>query len=163
MKIGVVSDTHGHVEFALPAVELLRQEGVEQVLHCGDIGSTEIVQLFADWPTHFVFGNTDYGYEPLITAMTSLGHTCHEMFGDFKLASRRIALLHGHEGWRLSESISSGDYDLVCSGHTHQRTLQQSGRTTVLNPGALYRASEHTIAIVDLATMSVVHQTVDAE
>jgi len=162
MRIGVVSDTHGHVEFALPAVERLRQENVEQVLHCGDIGSPQIVQLFAEWPTHFVFGNTDYGYEPLITAMSGLGHTCHELFGDFELAGRRIALLHGHERWRLSEAISSGDYDLVCSGHTHQKNLQRAGGTTVLNPGALYRASEHTIAIVDLATMTVEHLTVDA-
>lgn len=162
MRIGVVSDTHGHLEFALPAVELLRREGVEQVLHCGDIGSPEIVRLFADWPTHFVFGNTDHEQAPLIAAMTELGHTCHGLFGDFELARRRIALLHGHERWRLSESISSGDYDLVCSGHTHKRNLQQSGRTTVLNPGALYRASEHTFAIVDLATMTVVHKTVDA-
>ncbi len=163
MRIGVVSDTHGHVEFALPAIELLRHEGVEQVLHCGDIGSPEIVRLFADWPTHFVFGNTDYGYESLIGAMNDAGHTCHDLFGDFELAGRRIALLHGHEGWRLNDAISSSDYDLVCSGHTHQRKLQQSGRTTILNPGALYRASEHTFAIVDLATMMVAHRTVAAD
>ena len=162
MRIGVVSDTHGHLEFARPAVDILRREGVEQVLHCGDIGSPEIVRLFADWPTHFVFGNTDYGYGPLQQAMSELGHTCHDLFGDLSLADRRIAVLHGHENWRLSEAISSGDYDLVCSGHTHERNLQQAGRTTVLNPGALYRASEHTIAIVDLATMDVVHRIVDA-
>ncbi len=160
MRIGVVSDTHGHLEFARPAVELLRRENVEQVLHCGDIGSPEIVRLFADWPTHFVFGNTDYGYGTLIDAMNELGHTCHDLFGDFELAGRHIALLHGHESWRLSDAIQSGNYDLVCSGHTHQKHLQQSGSTTVLNPGALYRASEHTIAIVDLATMTVTHQAI---
>ncbi|MBI1313252.1 YfcE family phosphodiesterase [bacterium] len=162
MRIGVVSDTHGHVEFALPAVELLRQEDVEQVLHCGDIGSTGIVRLFADWPTHFVFGNTDDRRESLIDAMSELGHTCHHLFGDFELAGRRIALLHGHETWRLSELISCGNYDLVCSGHTHERKLQRCNGTTILNPGALHRARQHTIAIVDLATMDVDHQTVDA-
>ncbi len=160
MRIGVVSDTHGHVEFAQPAVELLRTEQVEQVLHCGDIGSREIVQLFTDWPTHFVFGNTDYSTDSLSAAMGERGHTCHDLYGELELAGRRIALLHGHDSWRLSESITSGTFDLVCSGHTHQRKLQQVGRTTVLNPGALYRASEHTIAIVDLNDMTVEHRIV---
>ena len=57
MIIGIVSDTHGHVEFARPAMRMLESCQVELVIHCGDIGSPEIVELFAPWPAHFVFGN----------------------------------------------------------------------------------------------------------
>ena len=63
MRIGIVSDTHGHVEFTLPAVRLLESLEVERVLHCGDIGSTGVVEAFAGWPTDFVFGNCDYRQE----------------------------------------------------------------------------------------------------
>ncbi|MGH8164977.1 MAG: metallophosphoesterase family protein, partial [Rhodanobacteraceae bacterium] len=39
MRIGVVSDTHGHALNALDAVRLLESLDVELVIHCGDIGS----------------------------------------------------------------------------------------------------------------------------
>jgi hypothetical protein len=59
MLLGVVSDTHGHVQNAQAAVRMLENLEVEVVLHCGDIGSQAIVPLFKKWPTHFVFGNVD--------------------------------------------------------------------------------------------------------
>ena len=65
-----------------------------------------------------------------------------------------IALLHGHEGKRFMQAIKSGDYDLVCYGHTHAAEFHHEGRTLVLNPGALYRANPHSVAIMDLATMT---------
>ncbi len=59
MRVGIVSDTHGHVELTRPAVRMFESLEVDRVLHCGDIGSTEVVELFAAWPTDFVFGNCD--------------------------------------------------------------------------------------------------------
>jgi predicted phosphodiesterase len=41
----------------------------------------------------------------------------------------------------------------VCYGHTHVAESHLEGRTLVLNPGALYRATPHSIATVDLQTM----------
>jgi len=35
---------------------MLESLDVETVLHCGDIGSIAVVELFAAWPTHFAFG-----------------------------------------------------------------------------------------------------------
>jgi putative phosphoesterase len=68
MKIGVVSDTHGHVSYTLEAVRMLESLAVELVIHCGDIGTAEIVDLFAAWPTHFVFGNVDHS--PFLEALS---------------------------------------------------------------------------------------------
>jgi uncharacterized protein len=65
MRIGVVSDSHGHVEFVRPAVRMLESLEVECVLHCGDIGTPAVVGLFAPWPTHFVFGNCDSDRRPV--------------------------------------------------------------------------------------------------
>ena len=49
--------------------------------------------------------------------------------------------------------IASGDYDLVCYGHTHAAEQHREGKTLVLNPGALYRADPHSLAVVELETL----------
>ncbi|PQO44528.1 YfcE family phosphodiesterase [Blastopirellula marina] len=153
MQIGIVSDTHGQEAFAQAAAHMLQSFSVEQVLHCGDIGSTGIVEIFSKWPTHYVFGNTDDARDVLQEAIEERGGTCHGVAGDIELAGRRIGMTHGDDGSLLMRMIRSREYDLVCSGHTHRTLVRQEGETLVLNPGALFRASQHTIAIVDLETM----------
>lgn len=65
MRIGVLSDTHGQLAFTRQAVAMLESCEVEQVIHCGDIGSVDVVRLLAPWPTHFVFGNCDGNWDEL--------------------------------------------------------------------------------------------------
>jgi putative phosphoesterase len=150
MRLGVVSDTHGHVELTRPAVRMLESLEVDAVLHCGDIGSVEVVELFAAWPTHFVFGNCDYATAEFEAAIRRAGQTCHGLFGDLEFDGVRVALLHSHERQRFRQAIDSGDYRLVCYGHTHVAAIDGRGATIVLNPGAIYRAEPHSIAVVDL-------------
>lgn len=153
MRIGVVSDTHGHVANTLAAINLLESLEVARVLHCGDIGTETIPPLFEVWPTDFVFGNCDYDRDRLAAAIQHPNRTCHGVFGDLTIGKRRIALLHSDDHRKFREVIQSGTYDLVCYGHTHAAKIEQVGRTTVLNPGALYRANPHSLAIVDLESM----------
>jgi uncharacterized protein len=150
MRLGILSDTHGHVELTRPAVRMFESLDVHTVLHCGDIGSVAIVELFAAWPTHFVFGNCDYDHHQFAAAIGQAGQTCHGLFGDLELAGVRIALLHSHERRRFRETINSGNYGLVCYGHTHVAASDRHGGTLVVNPGAIYRADPHSVAIVDL-------------
>ncbi len=157
MMIGVVSDTHGHVEYTRQAVRMLESCDVGLVLHCGDIGSPAVVELFRGWPTHFVFGNVDTRPLDLRQAIEAAGLVCHERFGTLEAGGRRIAFLHGDDERRLTETIDDQAYDLVCYGHTHQAETHGVGKTTVLNPGALYRAQPHSFALVDLAQMDVTH------
>ncbi|QDT67289.1 phosphodiesterase [Planctomycetes bacterium MalM25] len=150
MRIGVVSDTHGSVAHTRPAIRMLESLEVEAALHCGDIGSEEVIELFAPWPTHFVFGNCDYDHAELRRAIEAAGQTCHGLFGEVELGGVRIALLHSHERSRFEEAIASDRYGLVCYGHTHVADQEQHGETLVLNPGALYRANPPSIAVVEL-------------
>lgn len=161
MRLGIVSDTHGHLESARAAVRVLNSEQVDAVLHCGDIGSPEVVALFAAWPTHFVFGNVDYDEGELSQAIEGAGQTCHGRFGALELAGRKIALLHSDDRELFEQTIESGEWDLLCYGHTHIPEQHKAGRTLVLNPGALYRAKPKTLAIVDLATLTAVHLPVE--
>jgi len=150
MRIGVISDTHGHIPQTRKAVRMLESLEVEAVQHCGDIGTQEIVGMLAAWPTHYVFGNCDADRQTLRAAIDAAGQTCHEEFGELELAGVQIALLHSHNRQQFLQAIDSGDYDLVCYGHTHVAANDQQGSTTVLNPGAIYRASPHSIAVVEL-------------
>lgn len=152
-RIGVVSDTHGHVTYAREAVRMLESLDVQAVLHCGDIGTAEIVNLFARWPTHFVFGNTDHDRRTLEAAIMTAGQTCHNRFGSLELSGRQIALLHGDDTRALVDARNSGRYDLVCYGHTHMAEQHRQGPTLVLNPGALYRANPHSFALVTLSDL----------
>ncbi len=64
MKLGVISDTHAHYLHTCEAIRMLESLEVDEVIHCGDIGSREIIPLFAAWPTHFILGNVDGDDEP---------------------------------------------------------------------------------------------------
>ena len=161
MIVGVVSDTHGHVEGTRSAVRLLESCEVQLVIHCGDIGSPEIVALFERWPTHFVFGNVDTPPTRLRQAIEAAGQTCHERFGVLELSGRRIAFLHGDDGARLRETSDSGEYDLVCYGHTHRAEQHRNGQTRIVNPGALFRAQPHSLAIARLPQLEITHITLE--
>jgi len=134
---------------------MLQEFPVEAVLHCGDIGTTEIVSVFKPWPTHYVFGNVDYDVQSLRAAIRKAGHTCHERFGSLELAGTKIALLHSDDEAAFRAAATSGEYQLVCYGHTHVAKQQIIGQTLVLNPGALYRATPHTLALVELPGLTV--------
>lgn len=151
--IGVVSDTHAQVENARAGVRMLESFEIQAVLHCGDIGSPAVMALFEKWPAHFVLGNTDHDPRGLAATVSGPEHRFHGRFGAIELLGKKIALLHGDDYRLLRESIASGQYDVVCSGHTHIPHCETVGSTLVLNPGALYRANPHTLAILDLETM----------
>lgn len=153
MRLGVVSDSHGHVELVRPAIRMLESLEVDRVLHCGDVGSAEVVEQFAPWPTGFVFGNCDSNRAELAAAIERAGQTCHGEFGALEIAGQRVALLHGDDRRRFQEAIRSGRWDLICHGHTHVAAVERIGDTLVLNPGALYRANPHSLAVVEMATL----------
>jgi uncharacterized protein len=155
MLLGVVSDTHGDLERTRAAVTMLETLEVGLVLHCGDIGSPEIIPLFERWPTHFVFGNCDFDRGPLQKAIEAAGQTCHQLFGTLELESLQIAFLHGDDSRLLRESAASNRWDMICYGHTHIARQQWQGKTLVLNPGAVHRANPHSIAAVELPTRAV--------
>lgn len=153
MQIAVVSDTHGQVQYTVEAIRVIERRNPDLVLHCGDIGGPILVPLFAGRETRFVFGNVDEP-ETLRAMIRDAGLTCDEFFGEFDIEGRRIAFLHGHDEHRLRETIGSGAYDLVCHGHTHRRRWEVVGKTWVLNPGAIYRATPHSIAFVRLPDLT---------
>jgi putative phosphoesterase len=153
MRIGVMSDTHGDVWAARDAVRVFEDHQVHLVLHCGDVGAN-VMQEMRGMTSHFVRGNTDSA-EGLQQALSSDKQTFHGHIGELEFAGRKIAFLHGDDERMMRDLISSQKWDLICFGHTHKTSQALCGKTMVLNPGALHRTAEPSVAIVKVPEMTV--------
>lgn len=158
MLLGILSDTHGHVQRSAAAAQLLLEAGVESVVHCGDIGSeavlVELASVFG--PAHVgvsaVLGNVDWMADGLMAFPASTGVAVVGQRAEVDLAGKRGVVLHGHEARALRNALHSGEYDYVFTGHTHVKQDERFGKTRLINPGAVYRAAEPSIATLDVTT-----------
>lgn len=124
MKIGVISDTHNFLD---PKIHRLF-EGVDHVLHAGDIGSVHITTELAQIaPVTAVLGNTDQFLPFRETEVVDLGgrrYLVHHIVG------------HPHA---LAEPVRSRvareQPDVVVFGHTHKAFCQMFGGILYFNPG----------------------------
>ncbi len=152
MKIAILSDTHNQTERVRQALNVLRGVGVSLVLHCGDIEDPPIVKLFRDFDAHFVFGNCDWDHAGLAKMITHIRATLHENYGHLEVDGKQIAFVHGHDRALLTDLEQADCYDYLFHGHTHVAAHRLTGRTRVINPGALHRAPVKTFVILDPAT-----------
>src|SRR5262249_55331469 len=146
------SDTHSRYRTVAAALALIRDRGIEWILHCGDIEDAPTVRLFEGFTTHFVFGNCDSEREELRQAMHETGAVLHDHFGHLELGGRKIAWLHGDNPRLFRDVENSGHYDYLFYGHTHHAEQHRTGPTLVVNPGALHRARVKTFCVLDLAS-----------
>jgi len=154
MRIAVLSDTHSRYTTVETALGLIGAHGVDLILHCGDIDDAETIWLFPG-NTHFVFGNCDTDKTSLRQAVYGIGATLHEPFGSLELAGSKIAFIHGDVPPLLHAVEHGGVYDYVFYGHTHQAKEHRTGRTRVINPGALQRARVKSFVVLDLESGEV--------
>jgi putative phosphoesterase len=152
MLIGILSDTHGHVEITTAAVALLKQKGAEYFIHCGDVGSEAVLDQLAGLEAAFVFGNTDWDSDGLARYASHIGVKCCDRFADLTLGGKRFAVLHGDDATLRQRILIAQNHDYLLQGHTHVRMDDRAGKTRLINPGALYRARHKTVATLDTGT-----------
>lgn len=126
MKIGIISDTHGLLR---PQVFDVFQ-GVERILHAGDVGDPGILtELAAIAPVTAVWGNVDgMDLRARIPEIARL-----------ELGGVRIVMLHGMQlGSPTPQKAAAAhpDAGLVVFGHSHRPVIQQAGPTLAVNPGS---------------------------
>jgi putative phosphoesterase len=175
MRVAVVSDTHDRTAVLECALRMLPELGIDLVLHCGDIQSAETVRLFAGLPSHFVLGNWDGDWIPgvncglaprapdgrkrnasrLRRAIEAVGGTLHEPWGELELEGRAVAWVHGDDRALLRDLEHSGCYDYLFYGHTHAAERHRTGRTLVVNPGAMFKVHPMSFALLDTGTGEV--------
>jgi putative phosphoesterase len=154
MRIGVISDTHSGVVSVQRALQIMAERDVELILHCGDIQDGDTVQLFPAH-THFVFGNCDYDRGEIQRAVADIGATLHGDWGQLELAGQALAFVHGDDHSTLHDLEYADAFDFLFHGHTHIAREHRTGKTRVINPGALQRVAVRTFLLLDLPSGAV--------
>lgn len=144
MKICVVSDSHDRGPVLAAAVSKAKALGAQAVIHCGDvIGAMTMRPLLAlGLPVHVVHGN-NLGDNMAMCNLAKASNgliNYHGPDADLLLAGRRIFVTHyPHYARGLA---CTGDYDIVCCGHSHEASVVAQptitgGSTWLLNPGTV--------------------------
>src|SRR5689334_4869721 len=142
MLIGILSDTHDELARTQIAVKQLIEHGAEALVHCGDLTGAEIVTICAQLPFYFTFGNHDSdSVTELKEAAAKHNAHCLGWGGEIELASKRIAIVHGHLTFDLRPLLDAKP-DYMLTGHYHIIRDEMHGSTRRINPGALHRADE---------------------
>ncbi len=150
MRLGILSDTHDKLARTVAAVGLLRDAGADALVHCGDLTGPPIVAACAVLPFWFVFGNNDDDSVPdLQQAADEFGATCLGWGGVIELCGKRIGVAHGHMTADIRR-VMADKPDYLLSGHSHIASDAVVGSARRINPGALHRADEFTVALLDL-------------
>ncbi len=152
MIIGLLSDTHDQLAAACAGVRTLRANGAEYLLHAGDVGGEQIIDLLAEGPAAFVWGNNDLSRTSLAEYARHLSVKCLDDFGEVELDGKKIALTHGDHEKAVRRILDEQQHDYLITGHTHVRHDRRVGRVRWINPGALYRAGVKTVALLDTAS-----------
>ena len=127
MRLGIISDTHG----TLPPEVFQVFEGVDRILHAGDVGSADILtELEALAPVTAVYGNTDgWGLRAKLPKVAKL-----------RLDGFDIVVTHGDQfgtptPGALHEAFPEGE--ILVFGHTHQPLVETVDVVvTAMNPGS---------------------------
>ena len=151
--VGILSDTHGAGEAASAAVALLLSKGARHLIHCGDVGSQSVLDALAgDVPASFVWGNNDWDRTSLSRYASHLSNVeCLDTFGDLVIDGKRFAVTHGDDTRLVRRVLERQEDDYLLVGHSPVREDRRVGRVRVINPGALFRAAEKTVGVLETA------------
>ncbi len=157
MILGLLSDTHGHIDRTHAALDLLLAHHPSRILHCGDIGSEGVLYAIAerlaahDIPVRAVFGNVDAWDPSLRMFPDNLGISIRQVQRG-EADGLRYAVCHGHDERAYLALLEDPELDLLFTGHTHVARDEREGRVRVINPGAVYRATVPSVAFFDSET-----------
>jgi putative phosphoesterase len=136
-KIGIISDTHDNQIAILNALKVFKEQKVNIIFHCGDFIAPFSVKKLFELPLRMVFGNND-GEKRIIRQLVEKEKDCvlEDILIIEELEGRKIAMTHGHHKHVLETVLNSGSYDIVISGHNHEKMskIYQNG-TLHINPG----------------------------
>jgi len=141
MGVGIISDTHG----LLRPEALSALQGVELIIHAGDVGGPEILSRLKEMaPVFAVRGNVDtqpWANELPETTMIEVARTS-------------FYVLHNLQKLDLKPEVAG--FQVVVTGHTHQPEQYERNGVLYLNPGSAGPRRFHlpvTLAILDVRKM----------
>jgi uncharacterized protein len=121
--IGLIADTHGLMR---PGVSSAL-EGVELIIHAGDVGEGILEELAQIAPVKAVRGNMDPAGDPDLPLSLVL-----------EVGGLSIHVSHGNELGVPTPArlLAAYDQDVLIYGHTHRQIVAREGYRLVVNPGS---------------------------
>jgi hypothetical protein len=131
LKIGLISDTHGHVDDNV----FIHFKDVDEIWHAGDIGNKDTLLKFTDFkPVKAVFGNIDPG-ELRLSLPEDLWFTCNGL----EVLITHIGGYPPGYNKRIRKILDEKNPGLFICGHSHiLKVMTDKARNNMLyiNPGA---------------------------
>ncbi|HEY3324104.1 MAG TPA: metallophosphoesterase [Planctomycetota bacterium] len=151
-KLGILSDTHDHLERIAQALKLLESSGAEGLLHLGDIVSPFALKAVLKFkgPLYIIYGNNDgekVGLKKLFPELKDGPQV-------FEIGGRKLGVAHSKEEvpaeyWKTCDGIFYG--------HSHAKINKPRTDTQPLelNPGegCGWLTGKPTCALLNLETM----------
>ncbi len=159
MKLALISDTHDNLPLIRKALTILREKGINIILHCGDLVAPIVVDEFKGFDFYYVRGNCDGDIVNIVKEIEKINGHYLKDFGivDFGI---KIGMYHGHNPELLFALRTIRSLDVLCYGHTHKPSVEfeeiGSKKLMIINPGTLHvDAKKKTFAILDTENMEV--------
>lgn len=142
MKIGVISDTHGHLDLRI----LEHFQHCDEIWHCGDIGNLEVAEVLAKLkPLRAVFGNIDT--QDIVQT--------YPLNQKFVIQGWKIWITHigGRPPYynpKVLAEFTKDKPDIFLCGHSHILSVQKdwTNQLWYINPGAAGHHGIHKIRTI---------------
>lgn len=175
MKIGVISDTHGSLKNTKKALEIL--EDCDTILHLGDVlyhgprnalpedYNPKVLAVLLKSKKNIIYtrGNCDSDVDQMV-----IEHDLTNKKRFLNIGKFRILTVHGYEedeNYRL-RLAKSNKCDIVITGHTHKKVLEEKDGVILLNPGSpsipkdgiksVATISERSINLIDVDNKKII-------
>ncbi|GAB5045845.1 metallophosphoesterase [Thermodesulfovibrio sp. TK110] len=152
MKIGIISDTHDHMDNIRKALKIFKENNIKAIIHAGDFVSPFTWRVFKDFDGEFygVFGNND-GDKVLLKKM--YGERIQPQIREFEINGKKIALMH--EPQIIEVLAQSGRFDLIVYGHMHEVDIRKINNSLIINPGEAcgWLYGKATVVVLDFETL----------
>ena len=150
-RIGVISDTHDHLNNVRKAVALFNRLKPDWVVHCGDVVAPFVLKEMSGlrMPVYAVYGNCDGDRAALRQRAAEFGFALHDGPHGFDMGGKRVVVSH-------QPPNPLPDCDFYLHGHTHK--LRHEGkRPVIVNPGEAcgWLSARATVAMLDTETADV--------
>ncbi len=156
MKIGVMSDSHGNIDYVRQAAEYMMEEEVEHIIHLGDdYYDAHILDIL---PVNVI--KVPGVYEAVYKDASVPNRLVED------IAGLKVLITHTRNSHRNDlpddkipeEYIASRRVDIVLFGHSHTSCAQFEGGILMVNPGHLKtedKTGEATFAVLDIKIQDI--------
>lgn len=155
MRIGILADSHNHSGHLLRALGIMKDAGIDTVIHCGDLAAAATAVHLQGVRVIYVNGNSDVAPQQINRTLRGFrSDNVADITFRGEIGGAPIAAAHGHQPHTLQSLVRDGRFAYVFHGHTHRRRDEIVGQTRIINPGALggTRYEPRSCCLLDLET-----------